>query len=368
MWSIQTWLLVYATLCMIAKHMALGQSLNQSEALFDNMLVGYHKFIRPLQDQSLAVRVNVSLLLSAIYGFNSVTGELIAPGVLMCTWNDERLGWDPSTNGGIQSVVVPQYSIWKPMVVIGNHSRKISAFGHDQDDFVYARVMHDGTVTWNPAIIMYIACSIDVTYFPFDTQTCSFWFTPWGYLIIEVYLSPSHANMDVTFLETNSEWIVKEASSFQGELIGASHAGYTIKLERRPAYYLVNLILPYYIFGFPERSRVSTPCRIGRESFVFDHRSSVHCGFYDDCWRHNATRLGENVRDILLPADYYYIQLADYPRNHHHFPNPPQAKRCTHAKMARLYYEAIHMEKTEQGMFADVSCPPEYNTGSFRDE
>jgi hypothetical protein len=244
MLSIHAWFVIYTTMNNFVNHTAMGQSFNQSKSLFDNLLVGYHKLIRPLEDQSRAVHVNISLILTAMNGLDTVSGELTTTGALMCTWKDDHLGWDPMTNGGIHSVVVPQYSIWKPVVVVGNPTRQIIAFGHDQDEFLYARVTHDGTVTWNPSGVIHTACSVDVTYFPFDIQICSVWFAPWGYPSTEVYLNPSHANMNLTFLETNSEWIVKEASSFQGVLSATSQAGYNMKLERRSAYYVVNLLMP----------------------------------------------------------------------------------------------------------------------------
>lgn len=43
------------------------------------------------------------------------------------------------------------------------------------------QLQNNGDVKWLSPIILRSACSIDVTYFPFDTQNCSLKFGSWTY-------------------------------------------------------------------------------------------------------------------------------------------------------------------------------------------
>ena len=44
-----------------------------------------------------------------------------------------------------------------------------------------AMVQHDGHVFWPPIVKLRSTCKIDITYFPFDDQTCSLKLGSWAY-------------------------------------------------------------------------------------------------------------------------------------------------------------------------------------------
>ena len=46
----------------------------------------------------------------------------------------------------------------------------------------------DGLVTWFPHSIFRSSCSVDVTNYPFDKQTCHVWFGSWTYSYVYKYL------------------------------------------------------------------------------------------------------------------------------------------------------------------------------------
>ena len=47
----------------------------------------------------------------------------------------------------------------------------------------------DGVVSWNPGIQLESSCQLDLTYFPFDNQTCEITFGSWMYPIQQVNFS-----------------------------------------------------------------------------------------------------------------------------------------------------------------------------------
>lgn len=57
----------------------------------------------------------------------------------------------------------------------------------NNDDLLY-KVRYDGSVMWEIPRIFTTYCEVDITYFPFDTQTCTIELTSWAYNTNQVML------------------------------------------------------------------------------------------------------------------------------------------------------------------------------------
>ena len=53
---------------------------------------------------------------------------------------------------------------------------------------VFIKVYPNGSLYWIPHQIFKSSCSIDVTNFPFDNQTCTMWFGSWTHAHSEIEL------------------------------------------------------------------------------------------------------------------------------------------------------------------------------------
>ena len=51
------------------------------------------------------------------------------------------------------------------------------------------RIRYDGEVRWEPAAILSTSCDMDVTFFPYDSQTCDIELASWGFHTDAVNLS-----------------------------------------------------------------------------------------------------------------------------------------------------------------------------------
>jgi len=69
-----------------------------------------------------------------------------------------------------------------------------------------AVVDSDGTVLWIPPALFRSSCSIDITQFPFDVQTCQLKFGSWTYdgfnLDIDFYNNVSQASVQCPYLNS----------------------------------------------------------------------------------------------------------------------------------------------------------------------
>ena len=130
----------------------------------------------------------------------------------------------------------------------------MSVHRQDIDKLHPAKVRYDGKVTWDFPAIFYTTCPLDVTYFPYDQQQCRLEFSSWTYDIskLDIY-NRSNSGVDDFYYE-DGEWnlmgvpverLVYDSSSESYVMLI-----YTVKLERKPLYYVFNLLMPCFSFTF----------------------------------------------------------------------------------------------------------------------
>ncbi|XP_045174363.2 neuronal acetylcholine receptor subunit alpha-6-like [Mercenaria mercenaria] len=104
---------------------------------------------------------------------------------------------------------------------------------------------------WAPGDVMTTTCNIDITYYPFDTQTCDVTFIPWGSMISEMNLHVAQKEVSRRLFTENGEWALQKATTATG-LFDGIYPTYSVVLElkRRPTFVVVNVILPVLFMGF----------------------------------------------------------------------------------------------------------------------
>lgn len=85
-----------------------SQTPMQVKSLVDNLLSNYDKRIRPMEDQTLPVTLDVSFSLISLIGVDEVNEKLETSGYLTIGWIDSLLTWDPDSNNGISTIFLPQ--------------------------------------------------------------------------------------------------------------------------------------------------------------------------------------------------------------------------------------------------------------------
>ena len=111
------------------------------------------------------------------------------------------------------------------------------------------RIVNDGTVVWNPSGIYQVSCESDITYYPLDTQECTIKISSWAYTAGEVELEFGGEPVDLKFYSPNGEWDLIEAYGSKSESKSRggksfSSLSYSIKLQRRPMFHIINTLFP----------------------------------------------------------------------------------------------------------------------------
>ncbi|VDN01469.1 unnamed protein product [Thelazia callipaeda] len=149
-------------------------------------------------------------------------------------WNDYRLVWNSSEYEQIKTVRFASELIWHPDIVLYNSN---------------------GDVFWIPLGNFRAFCKIDITWFPFDDQSCYLKFGSWTYngLALNLELDTSggeEASIDLSYYIPSGEWTVKSTSAKRKKAFYkcCSEPYYSIEffinIRRRTVYYGFNIIIP----------------------------------------------------------------------------------------------------------------------------
>lgn len=208
--------------------------------LHTDLLTGYDKDIRPPMNQSVVI-VNSTFNLVSIRDFNEVTGKFSVTGVYIGIWYDDRLTWNPVDYNGIQSAIIPHVKVWTPSIFLANVFESLKKLGHD---FVTVRVFPNGLVMWAPPDLLTTTCSVDVTNFPFDKQTCKLELVSFGAFPSEVLLNAADNTASVPYYTEHGTWELVETSLISYPFDTGSMFEVHITIKRRPLFFLVNIIFP----------------------------------------------------------------------------------------------------------------------------
>ena len=202
----------------------------------------------PILNVSSSMNVTVDMILYAINDFDEVAGNIELVGALNMSWQDDLAVINAFLFNNVEvktSFLVPYNKIWTPKLVLSNAVDDVSAVG----DLSYMCRFHMDTyrVQWMPRVLIKGACSPDVTYYPFDRQSCVFTYIPWGYYSDEVLLLHREGDWDLSSYEENGEWTLIETKTETFISSSTSKLKLSLTIERKPLYFAFNIILPVLV-------------------------------------------------------------------------------------------------------------------------
>ncbi|KAK7498050.1 hypothetical protein BaRGS_00010638, partial [Batillaria attramentaria] len=223
-------------------------------------------------------------------------------GYLDVVWRDEYLHWDPSHYVHVTDFLIPQSLVWLPDAVISNDVRGVFSLGSDR---ALVRVMHDGTVTWQPEFNTETGCKVDIYRYPFDTQACDIEMLPW--MSTSQYQAMRYAGIQIAFAQTNSEFQLLRATvnpiqypvTFSSDVLEACK--FTVVLKRRSTFYLLSTVLPLAAFSLLTPLAMLVPADSGEKitlSVTVLLANLVFMGSLSD----SVPRVGDSISLFVLYA------------------------------------------------------------------
>ncbi|XP_045159116.2 acetylcholine receptor subunit alpha-type unc-38-like [Mercenaria mercenaria] len=223
-------------------------TINDTETLHTDLFQNYNKNVRPINNQSAAMTVTIALYIKSIQEFDEVNEKFSFVAALQLVWTDEKLMWNPSQYGGLELITVSYNDVWVPELTLSSPSARGTTIGKSSDRI---RIHDFGEIEWMPANLIESTCSVNAKKFPFDTQSCSTSFTSLGYKSNEVTLKAGLSTIAFNVYSPNALWDVT-GSEAKTEILGTgkeSEITFTMHLKRKPAFAVINVILPILVLS-----------------------------------------------------------------------------------------------------------------------
>nr|XP_022295875.1 neuronal acetylcholine receptor subunit beta-3-like [Crassostrea virginica] len=206
----------------------------------------YDKTMRPAIQQLSPTYLKASFFLIGVNKLDELQEKLTTTAYLNLEWKDEFLKWNSSVFP-IHKITLPQDKVWKPDFALKNGFTEFKELGAS---FYNVILSVDGTVLWTPYQVFQTHCSVDVTYFPFDTQTCEIQFTLWSHYTFQVTLDSYSTNIELESYKPNSIWdIVSSSQTIKNHQLENSEITYSLTLKRKPTFYVNNVVIPILFLG-----------------------------------------------------------------------------------------------------------------------
>ncbi|KAL3888406.1 hypothetical protein ACJMK2_000774 [Sinanodonta woodiana] len=200
--------------------------------LMTNLTSNYNTNIRPIHDQASAVNAYVDFMLLSMQDFDEVEEHFSIVSGMGITWNDANMVWDPSIFDNITKVFFSYKDVWVPNLVLSNPYDAISSFGDDWQRISYT---YDGTASWPTGNVMHTKCSVDVRFYPFDSQT--------------FMLHTVSDRIQTSQYNDGGSWELLSTSKKVFVNVVWSKVEFTLTFKRKPTYVIVNVIFQLYFWS-----------------------------------------------------------------------------------------------------------------------
>ncbi|XP_071487249.1 uncharacterized protein [Diadema antillarum] len=199
---------------------------------------------RPVNDANEPTDVTFRFLTRELIKFDESLQQLKLSASVRMRWRDEKMTWVPEDYGGIDLVTVRQEDIWEPDIML--YENVVKDFMSIGRTFLLAR--SNGEIDWYFPAILTAACTMNITYFPYDTQKCHLTFGPWS--LTTDLINFTHALEDFNPFRRNGVWSL-EKTLVEDRIVHSccdnrtwSSIRYTLYIHRESGFYTHTIIIP----------------------------------------------------------------------------------------------------------------------------
>ena len=210
-----------------------------ADRLVQDIRSKYNGNIRPVANFLHPVRINMTLYLLDIQDFDEVLETLKTSAIVSLSWFDQGTVWNTTEYGGLDFITLRDYDfLWTPPISLMNTAERMKdLIGNER---CVAILENEGEVHAAPADILHSSCQVDISNYPFDTQTCAFTFVPFGYMPHLLAFNTETSSVDLKYFTPTGSWRFVESTSF----LNNYNATFVIVLQRKPLYVILNMFVP----------------------------------------------------------------------------------------------------------------------------
>ena len=233
----------------------------QSSELYKKLLTDQDHRVRPALNSSAPTDVYVVMHLISLREIVETQQHYMINAWMEFAWKDEIRTWDPAEYGDVRVIYPDPGDSWLPRVMISNSVNKRDLFTVDH---TIHSIFWDGGSHWFPGTVISAACILDLTVFPFDSQTCTLHFISQTF-DWDVNFIPAQ-DIDTSSYSPNCEWSLEftkvriQPIAYQNMTLASLYFDFTF--GRRLIFYIINVYAPVtlisllapLVFVLPEES------------------------------------------------------------------------------------------------------------------
>ena len=224
-----------------------GQTLTDTKQLYTDVFANLQKEVVPNLDQSQPLNVSVRFFLINIAKFDETQETIIIIGSAKMTWTDGGISWNPASYGNKQSIPISSKNIWTPSLILTNAINALEPI--DQATDFNVNIFYNGTVSLSSGGVLAAKCTVDISKFPFDSQTCTLQFTIWNTFASDVMLNTVASDpVSLDFYTEHSDWSLQSHSAKSYLWNNFSIYDVTFTIKRHSLYYSIIVICPTMLF------------------------------------------------------------------------------------------------------------------------
>lgn len=209
--------------------------------------MNYQNDIRPSIKHDIPINVTFSFSLTQIIDVDERNQMITTNAWIKQSWFDYKLIWNPHDFENITQMHIPYHKVWRPDIILYTNADSEYSKSVMSTDVI---VTYDGNVTWSTAGIYKSSCHLDVRYYPFDQQNCKLKYASWAYDGTKIDIILTSNTGDQSNYMTSTEWILNSIEAEKNSIVYSCcpepypYVDIHINIERRPMFYVFNLILP----------------------------------------------------------------------------------------------------------------------------
>ena len=222
-----------------------GQTYGDADKLYNDLLSGYNKYVRPVLKQTDKIQVNVTYDILGIQEVNEVEGTVTMYLQFNYAWLDEKIAWNPYFYNNTYILALPVDAVWKPELVSANAAGPVVTL---ESSMTIVKYYANGLATWFPTGILSFSCTINIKYYPFDTQHCPIMFMISNYFSTEMTLHSTNKEASLEHYMNNGMWDLVKTDAAVTDT-GVQIFQIDLTLSRRSAFVVIIVIVPIMLLS-----------------------------------------------------------------------------------------------------------------------
>lgn len=222
------------------------------QVLITTLLKNYDRNARPVLDRRRPTNVTFGLEVVQLVNVDDRNQMLTTNVWVRQRWRNELLTWKSANYSGVKTIRIDPRMVWIPDIVLYNSADSLFSGGLEKYK-TRVILVQDGRHAWYSPASFRSTCTIDVTYFPFDEQTCTMKFGSWTFVVTDLDIEAEDTPTFSDKYVKSAEWDLIRASKKRNvqfyECCSIPLADVTIEMviRRKPLFYVFNLITPCMI-------------------------------------------------------------------------------------------------------------------------